>query len=86
MTSELLAHADVASNIELLSTWIEAQMAYNGQPALSIGIVVAEHTFRIEAKDGFSANGELVVFEMDGAGRVQRVKMGENYTYPLAEW
>ncbi len=28
MTSELLTLADVASNIELLSAWIEAQNAY----------------------------------------------------------
>ena len=32
-------HADVASNIELLSAWIEAQMAYRAEPGLSIGIV-----------------------------------------------
>ena len=39
MTCELLAHADVASNIGLFSAWIEAQMAYRGQPGLSAGIV-----------------------------------------------
>ena len=49
-------------------------------------VPVAEHTFRIETKDGFSSNGELVVFEMDDEGQVQRVKMGQNYTYPQAEW
>ncbi len=32
-------HADVASNIELLSAWIEAQMAHRAEPGLSIGIV-----------------------------------------------
>ena len=31
MTPGILAHASVASNIHLLSAWIEAQMAYRGQ-------------------------------------------------------
>ena len=35
----LLNDADVGSNVDLLSAWIDAQMAYRGQPALSIGIV-----------------------------------------------
>jgi hypothetical protein len=57
-------------------------------PTLAIAklVPVAEHTFLIETKDGFSAKGELVVFEMGDAGEVQRVKVGENYTYPQAEW
>ena len=32
-------HCDVASNIELLSAWIEAQMAHRAEPGLSVGIV-----------------------------------------------
>lgn len=47
---------------------------------------VAEHTFRMETKDGFGATGELVAFELDASGRVTRVRLGENYTYPVAEW
>ena len=39
MASEILIHAEVASTIDLLSAWIEAQMAYNGQPGISIGVV-----------------------------------------------
>jgi len=39
MTSKILNHAEVASNIDLLSVWIKAQIAYNGLPGLSIGIV-----------------------------------------------
>jgi CubicO group peptidase (beta-lactamase class C family) len=39
MASAILTHAEVASNIDLLSAWIEAQMAYNGQPGISIGVV-----------------------------------------------
>jgi CubicO group peptidase (beta-lactamase class C family) len=49
-------------------------------------VPVAQHTFRIEAQDGFGSHGELVVFEMDDAGKVQRVKTGQNYTYPIEEW
>ena len=35
----LLDDAGVASNLDLLSAWVEAQMAHRGQPGLSIGIV-----------------------------------------------
>jgi D-alanyl-D-alanine carboxypeptidase len=49
-------------------------------------VPVAEHVFRTETKEGFGANGELVVFEVDGEGKVARVKTGENYIYPVAEW
>jgi hypothetical protein len=47
---------------------------------------VAEHTFRMETTDGYANNGELVVFELDSTGRVFRVKIGENYTEPIADW
>jgi len=33
-------HPDVASRIELYSRWVEAQMRYDHQPGVSIGIVV----------------------------------------------
>jgi CubicO group peptidase (beta-lactamase class C family) len=49
-------------------------------------IPVAEHTFRAETEEGFANDGELVVFEMDDAGNVRRMKYGENYAYPVAEW
>ena len=39
MTSRILKNREVASSLDLLSAWIEAQMAYSGQPGLSIGIV-----------------------------------------------
>lgn len=57
-------------------------------PTLAVNklVPVAEHAFRIETKDGFSAKGELVTFEMDDEGQVWRVKVGENYTRPQAEW
>lgn len=37
--AKVLARTEVASQIELFSAWIEAQMAYAGQPGLSIGLV-----------------------------------------------
>jgi len=40
---------------------------------------VREHTFRQTGENG---NGELVIFEFDEKGNVQRVKTGENYIYP----
>ena len=47
---------------------------------------VAEHTFRYESDNGFRSRGELAVFEVDDAGRVQRLKLDENYTYPVTDW
>jgi len=47
---------------------------------------VAEHTFRMETTEGYASNGELVVFELNAAGRVCRVKIGENYTEPVPDW
>ena len=44
---------------------------------------VAEHVFRYEANDGYSSSGELAIFEVDGTGKVQRLKLDENYTYPV---
>jgi len=37
--ADILTQGDVASNIDLLSAWIESRMAYTGQPGLSIGVV-----------------------------------------------
>ncbi len=37
--SKLANHPDVASNIALLEAWLEAHMAYDGQPGVSIAIV-----------------------------------------------
>ena len=47
---------------------------------------VAEHVFRYESSDGYSSSGELAVFEVDDAGKVQRLKLDENYTYPVPAW
>ncbi|MGH9840180.1 MAG: serine hydrolase [Blastocatellia bacterium] len=37
--SSIANHAEVAGNIKLLEAWVESQMAYRGQPGMSIGIV-----------------------------------------------
>ena len=47
---------------------------------------VAEHTFRVETKDGYGMAGELVIFEVDAAGRVTRARFGENYTERIESW
>jgi len=49
-------------------------------------IPAGEHTFRLEASNGFMADGELVIFEMDDQNRVSRLKIGDIYTYPVAAW
>ena len=91
----------VRSAIDLLSAWIEAQVAHGDVPSVSIGIdpsqpdptltagrlvPVADHTFRLESRNGFGSTGELVIFELGPDGSVQRLRVGDNYTYPIADW
>jgi D-alanyl-D-alanine carboxypeptidase len=47
---------------------------------------VAEHTFRVDTTDGYGIPGELVVFELDPAGRVKRARFGENYSERIETW
>jgi hypothetical protein len=47
-------------------------------------VPVAPHTFRMEGEDGTGPVGELAVFELGADGRVARLRLGANYTYPLA--
>ncbi len=47
---------------------------------------MAEHTYRVETKDGYGIPGELVVFETDRNGRVTRAKFGQNYTERIERW
>jgi CubicO group peptidase (beta-lactamase class C family) len=47
---------------------------------------MAEHTFRIETRDGYGNPGELAVFEVDATGRVTRAKFGQNYTERIESW
>src|SRR5581483_12498561 len=39
MASALLDHHEVRSGLDLLSAWIEGQMAYKGLPGVSIAVV-----------------------------------------------
>src|SRR5262245_22216241 len=47
---------------------------------------IGEHAFRVETKDGYGIPCELAVFEVDAAGHVTRVRMGENYTERIESW
>ncbi len=47
---------------------------------------IGEHTFRVETTDGYGIAGERVVFQVDVAGRVTRVKFGENYIERIETW
>jgi D-alanyl-D-alanine carboxypeptidase len=46
----------------------------------------AEHTFRGETKIGFGSHNEPVVFIPGDDGRVARLKVGENFLSPVADW
>lgn len=39
MATSVLDHPDVRSNVDLISAWIEGQLAYRGWPGLSIAVV-----------------------------------------------
>ncbi len=45
-------------------------------------VPVAEHKFRIDGGSPSGPHGELLVFEMGKDGKVVRVKIGGNYSYP----
>jgi CubicO group peptidase (beta-lactamase class C family) len=51
----------------------------NARGALVELVPESPRTFRMTGED---ASGDLVVFEMDPDGKVQRVKVGENYIFP----
>ena len=57
-------------------------------PTLAPAVLVAvgEHRFRIEANDGFGNYGESAVFEVDGADRVIRLRIGPNYSERIEGW
>jgi CubicO group peptidase (beta-lactamase class C family) len=59
-----------------------APTAADPSESLATLVPVAPHTFRLEGGDPGGCHGELVVFELDADGRVVRMKVGENYTYP----
>lgn len=45
-----------------------------------------KHIFRVVTRDGYGIPGELAVFEVDAAGRVTRVRLGENYADRIESW
>ncbi len=47
---------------------------------------LAEHTFLMARANGGWPVGELVTYEMNEAGEVQRLKMGDNYLIPIEQW
>jgi D-alanyl-D-alanine carboxypeptidase len=47
---------------------------------------VSEHTFRGETKIGFGTHNEPVVFIPGDDGRMARLKVGENFLTPVADW
>jgi hypothetical protein len=47
---------------------------------------VGPHTFLMEMKAGFGAPGELATFELDDDGKVKRLVMGMNFSYPVENW
>ena len=57
-------------------------------PTLSLTklIPVAEHVFRSETKNGFADHGEPVVFELSEDGEVLRVKISQNFMFPIKNW
>jgi len=47
---------------------------------------VSPGVFRLTGDDGSGPVGELARFELDADGRVKRLKIGENYTWPVKDW
>lgn len=47
---------------------------------------VGPGTFRMVGDDGSGAVGELAHFELDAEGRVERLKTGATYTWPVDDW
>lgn len=49
-------------------------------------VPVAGHTFRIDSKENFGNDGELAVFQVDEAGNVVSLTLGNTTTFPVEEW
>ena len=77
-------------DVQVLAVDNRLAMLDPSQPDPMLGVTwlhpVAEHAFRSETKNGFGSNGEPVVFEMGGDGRVVRLRIGENFMTPIADW
>lgn len=55
-------------------------------PGLNTLEPVSEHTFRMHTDMGTGSDGELAVFEMDGDGRVVKLRLGMNDVFPIEAW
>jgi hypothetical protein len=55
-------------------------------PGVARLIPVAEHTFRIDAKENFGNDGELAIFCLDDQGKMISLKLGNTLTFPIDEW
>jgi CubicO group peptidase (beta-lactamase class C family) len=51
-----------------------------------VEVLQPRHAFRSETRNGFGTNAEPVVFDVDGAGHVRRLTIGENSLEPVAQW
>ncbi len=65
-------------------------LIYPGEPDPLAGMTklkpVSAHAFRIETKERFGSQGELVVFDTDETGKVTRLRLANTYTYPVEHW
>jgi CubicO group peptidase (beta-lactamase class C family) len=78
------------ADVQVLALDNRLAMLDPSQPDPMLSVVwlhpIAEHAFRSETKNGFGSNAEPVVFEMGGDGRVARLRIGENFMAPIADW
>ena len=44
------------------------------------------HSFTMTTSEHFSVNGEVATFELDKEGKVVRLRLGNNYTFPVEMW
>jgi CubicO group peptidase (beta-lactamase class C family) len=58
------------------------------EPTLGIAKLrpVGPHTFRMESTNGYTSHEELVVFELDAAGRVTRMRVGDQGIDAVVDW
>ena len=54
--------------------------------SLTTLVPLGEHSFRIVNPLGGSAHGEKFVFVLIDQGQVERVWVGENYSFPVQDW
>lgn len=83
------AYRSLWGDTEVLLTHRGLEMMGTTVPDPSMGRVQlvpeGEHSFRIVGDNGFENIGELAVFELDPDGKVARLKVGANYTYPIED-